>query len=234
MLEQLAPKIAQVHELTGRTLVRLAALAGSQYTVVPGSRPALETLGSVVEAASLAARDLATAVADNPLDGIVVGSPPPDGNTARHAEAVPRLAKALGDAVHQLDLCATGCLSTASGILRGLKDHPEHLPPLPPLTPAQYTVLEKIAQGGSRVSRSLRGERETVLAGDGSTLHSKPFTVLADNKLIRVHQGTSPLLSRNVTVTAAGRMALDAQKTARTPTTTTAKAPAPAAAGRRR
>ncbi|MGW2721052.1 hypothetical protein [Streptomyces sp. NPDC001492] len=240
MLKQLAPKIAQVHELIGRTLMRLAALDGSQYTLVPGSRPALEALSSVVEAASVAALDLASAVADNPLEGTVfAGSPPLDNYTvrkARHAEAAPRLAKALGDAAHQLDLCATGCLYTASGIIRDLKEHPEHLPPLPQLTSAQYAALEKVAQGGTSVSRSLRGSRETVLAGDGSTIHSKPFTALADNKLIRVQQGTSLFVSRKVTVTAAGRLALDTQKPARTPTTANANVPAPAAAaaGRRR
>lgn len=238
MLEQLTPKIAQVHELTGRVLVRLAALDNSQYTLVPGSRFTLDALGSVVEAASLAALGLASAVADNPLEGAAFADGPPVGDagvrTARHAEAAPRLAKALGDAAHQLDLCATGCRYTASFIIRDLKEHPEHLPPLPQLTRAQYTALEKVAQGGTRVSRSLRGGRESVRAGDGSTLHSKPFTVLADNKLIRVHRGTSVFLNRSVTVTAAGRLALDTQNPTRTPAPAMAKAPPPAAVGRRR
>ncbi|MGW2051629.1 hypothetical protein ACWCPF_41820 [Streptomyces sp. NPDC001858] len=177
-LEQLAPKIAQVHELTGRTLVRLAALDGSQYTVVPGSRSALDMLSSVVESASIAALDLASAVKSNPLEGAAfAGGTPlddttPDNTTvraARHAEAAPRVAEALGDAAQQLDLCATGCRYTASGIMRDLKKHPEHRPPLPQLTRAQYTVLEKIARGGASVSRSLQGGRDSVRAGDGST-----------------------------------------------------------------
>ncbi|MEU9734467.1 hypothetical protein [Streptomyces sp. NPDC048002] len=237
MLEQLTPKIAQVHELTGRVLVRLSALNGSQYTLVPGSRSTLDALGSVVEAASLAALGLSSAVADNPLEGAAfAGGPPVDDASvreARHAEAAPRLAKALGDAAHQLDLCANGCQYTASFIIRDLKEHPEHLPPLPQLTRAQYTALEKVAQGGTKVSQSLRGGRENVRAGDGSTLHSTPFTVLANNKLIRVHRGTSAFLDRSVTVTAAGRLALDTQKPTRTPATAMAKAPAPAAASRR-
>ncbi|MDF3140893.1 MULTISPECIES: hypothetical protein [unclassified Streptomyces] len=240
MLKQLAPKIAQAHELTGRALGRLAALDGSQYTAVPGSRATLEALSSVVESASVAALDLASAVADNPLEGTAfAGGPPLDDNTvrkARHAEAAPRLAEALGRVAHQLDLCATGCLYTASGIVGDLKSHPEHLPPLPPLTPAHYTALEKIAQGGTSVSRSLRSSRETVRAGDGSTIRSKPFTVLADSKLIRIQQGASLFLDRSVTITTAGRLALDTQKPARTPTTAPASLPAPAAAaaGRRR
>lgn len=238
MLKQLTPKIAQVHELTGRTLVRLAALDNSQYTLVPGSSFTLEALSSVVETASIAALDLARAVADNPLEGAAfAGGPPMDDasvRTARHAEADPRLTMALGDAVHQLDLCENGCVYTASFIIRDLKEHPEHLPPLPQLTRAQYTALEKVAQGGTRVSRSLRGGRQSVRAGDGSTLHNKPFTVLADNKLVRVHQGPSVFLDRSVTVTAAGRLALDTQNPTRTPAPAMAKAPAPAAAGRRR
>ncbi|MEU9290282.1 hypothetical protein AB0D57_38010 [Streptomyces sp. NPDC048275] len=161
MLKQLTPEIAQVHELAGRSLVRLAALDGSQYTLVPGSRFTLEALSSVVEAASIAALGLASAVADNPLEGAAFASGPPIDDAsmrkARHAEAAPRLAKALGDAAHQLDLCANGCLYTASFIIRDLKEHPEHLPPLPQLTRAQYTALEKVAQGGAPVSPGLCG-----------------------------------------------------------------------------
>ncbi|MFI2204605.1 hypothetical protein ACH47Z_28235 [Streptomyces sp. NPDC020192] len=226
----------QIHELIGRTLQRLAALDGSQYTAVPGSRSCLETLSSAVATASLAAADLANAVADNPLEGAdFAGGPPLDDaavRKARHAEAAPRLAEALADAAHDLDLCATSCLYTASGIIRDLTEHPEHRPPLPQLTPAQHTALEKIAQGGASLSRSLRGGRESVQAGDGSTIHAKPFHVLAENRLIRV-QGTS-LLVRDVTITTAGRLALATQQPGRAPTTAPAKAPTAATTGTRR
>ncbi|MFJ8532320.1 hypothetical protein [Streptomyces sp. NPDC093591] len=171
MLAQLAPKIVQIHELIGRTLQQLATLDGSQYTLVPGSRSSLETLSSAVATASVAATDLASAVADNPLEGAVFADGPPLDEDAvrkaRHAEAAPRLAEALADAAHDLDLCATCCLYTASGILRDLKEHPEHLPPLPQLTSAQYTALEMVAQGGASLIRSLRGE----LVNSGLPIH---------------------------------------------------------------
>lgn len=111
-----------------------------------------------------------------------------------------------------MDLCATGCHYTASGIVRDLKDHPEHLPPLPSLTPAQYTTLGKIAQGGTSLSRSLRGGREYIRAGDGSTIRSTLFHELAKNQLIRIQQQGISLGSQNVTLTAAGRLTLDTQK----------------------
>ncbi|KUO04625.1 hypothetical protein [Streptomyces caeruleatus] len=230
LLQHLAPKIAQVHELTGRTLVRLASLNGSQYTVVPGSRTSLKALAGVVESASSAALDRAHAVTDNPLDAAgSAGGPPLDDDAvrqARHAAAQPHLTKALADAAHQLALSATGCHYTASGIISDLKDHPEHLPPLPQLTPAQYTALEKIAQGGSVFSRSLRGGRDTIRAGDRSTIHSKPFHVLAKNRLIRKDGQGSSFGGQDVTITTAGRLALETQQPRRAPAAAPAKAPA--------
>ncbi|BCM71240.1 hypothetical protein EASAB2608_06574 [Streptomyces sp. EAS-AB2608] len=118
-LQQLIPVIAQVHELTGRTLQQLADLDGSQYTVVPGSRASLKSLSTVVEAACLAALDLAEAVADNPLDAAsFTGGPPLDdaARQARDARARARLTDLFADAAHQLDVCATGCDYTVSGI----------------------------------------------------------------------------------------------------------------------
>ncbi|MFI2204800.1 hypothetical protein ACH47Z_29230 [Streptomyces sp. NPDC020192] len=116
--------------------------------------------------------------------------------------------------------------------LHRLRHHPQpHGAPGAP-TPAQRTALESIAQGGARLSRSLRGGRESVQAGDGSTIHAKPFHVLAENKLIRV-QGTS-LLVRDVTITTAGRLALATQKPGRAPTTAPGKAATAVATGARR
>ncbi|GAA1160140.1 hypothetical protein GCM10009654_15450 [Streptomyces hebeiensis] len=154
LLQQLAPKVLSIHELVGRTLVRLSVLDGSQYTAVPGSRASLETLSEVVASASVAASQLARAIADNPLEAAAfTGGPPLDDATvrqARHTEATPLLAESLTTAAHHLDLCATCCHYTAAGITRDLKNHPEHRSPLPQLTQAQYKTLAKIAQGGAR------------------------------------------------------------------------------------
>ncbi|MGW2955507.1 hypothetical protein [Streptomyces eurythermus] len=239
MLKQLVPAIARVHELTGRTLHQLTVLDGSQYTAVPGSRTSLKTLSTVVEAACLAALDLAEAVADNPLEAAGFAGEPSLDNAARQARNAKiraGLSDILADAVHHLDACATGCHYTVSGIIRDLTRHPQHMPPLPQLTSGQYTALEKIAQGGARFWRSLRGGRETVRAGDGSAIPIKPFHLLAKNRLVRVQERDSALGGQDVTVTAAGLLVLDTQRPSRTPPSAPAR-PAPSAtstAGRRR
>jgi hypothetical protein len=203
----------------------------------PGSLLSLKSLSTVVEAACLAALDLAEAVAVSPLDATgFSGEPLPDdaARQAQDAKARARVADIIADAAHQLDVCVTGCDYTASGITRDLMRHPEHMPPLPRLTRAQYSALEKIAQGGASLWRSPRGGRETVRAGDGSAIHSKSFHVLAKNRLLQFHR---PLYGgEDVTVTAAGRLVLDTQRPARTPAAAPARPVSSAAstAGRRR
>ncbi|WP_328939225.1 hypothetical protein OG288_37045 [Streptomyces tauricus] len=216
LLVQLSPKIDQAHQLITRTLQGLSDLSTSQYIAIPGSRAALDTLCGVVESASLAAAELASAVAENPLDaaGFAGGSPQDTDavRKARHTSAVPVLAEALTRAAQCLDLSGTGCRSTASGIIRDLAKSPDYLASLPRLTPAQYTALEKIAQGGASFFGSLRSDRNTIRAGDGSTLHAKPFDVLTKNQLVRFRGRGSSLGGQDITVTAAGRLALTAQK----------------------
>ncbi len=216
LLAQLSPKIDQAHQLITRTLQQLSDLSASQYTAIPGSRAALDALCGVVESASLAAADLAAAVVENPLDaaGFAAGSSQDADSVrkARHASAAPGLAETLTRAAQCLDLSATGCRYTASGIIRDLAQSPEYLASLPRLTPPQYTALEKIAQGGARFWGSLRGGRDSIRAGDGSTLRAKPFEVLMKNQLVRLRGPGSSLGGQDITVTAAGRLALTAQK----------------------
>jgi hypothetical protein len=179
-------------------------------------------------------------VATNPLDGTPFGGGSPDDESvraARHAEAVPLLADALTEATHHLDLCETAYRHLATIILRDLREHPEHLPSLPQLTSAQYRSLEKIAEGGTTFSRSLRGDWDSIRAGDGSAIPAKPFAVLENNRLVRFQQkSSSPFGPQDVGVTSAGRLVLDTQKPVRTPVPPSAKtAPAATAtAGRRR
>jgi hypothetical protein len=143
--QQLTSKIVATNELVRRAMDRLDALDGSQYTAVPGSRPALEALASVVSAASVAASDLACALFANPLEGSPFPGPPSDEaavRQVRHAEAVPIMAEHLADAAHQLDLAHTGCYYLASGITRDLKQHAEQAKttPAPKITDRQHTV----------------------------------------------------------------------------------------------
>ncbi|MFP8903943.1 hypothetical protein [Streptomyces atacamensis] len=215
MLQQLGPKILAIHELVGRALVRLSVLDGSQYTAVPGSRSSLETLSEVIACASLAASQLARAVADNPLEAAVFAGDPPVGDAAvrqaRHAEAQPLLVESLTTAAHHLDVCATCCRYTASGIARDLKDHPEHRPPLPQLTDAQYTALDAIAQGGARRYERRDGSR-SARAGDGSSIHAAPFAVLEKHRLVRIDTQRSAIAGQDITVTAAGKLVLATQR----------------------
>ncbi|MER6500140.1 hypothetical protein ABT218_12295 [Streptomyces sp. NPDC001455] len=230
MLQQLGPKILAIHDLVGRTLVRLSTLDGSQYTAVPGSRATLETLGEVVTSASVAASQLARAVADNPLEA----APFADGTTfndeairqARHAAAIPLLAESLATAAHHLDLCSTCCHYTASGLARDLKEHPDLLPNLPQLTDAQYKALDVIAQGGThRYSRRSGGIN--VRAGNGSSIHATPFAFLEKHRLVRISAASSLLAGQEVTMTALGRLALDIQRPEPRPMPLRGKVPTP-------
>ncbi|MFJ1551494.1 hypothetical protein [Streptomyces sp. NPDC088246] len=235
MLQQLGPQILSVHELVGRTLVRLSVLDGSQYTAVPGSRASLETLSEVVASASVAASQLARAVADNPLEAAAFAGTPDDAATrrARLADSAPVLVKSLTTAVHHLGLCAACCHHTASGIARDLKDHPEHRPQLPELSDAQYAALDEIAQGGASHYTG-RSDKTSILDGDGNTIHAKPFSVLLKHRLIRINTRTSAIVPRDVEITARGKLVLDIQKPGRAQPASPGSVPAPVKSSNRR
>ncbi|WP_328939226.1 hypothetical protein OG288_37050 [Streptomyces tauricus] len=111
-LRHIGPLFLQAQDLTATVLVRLNARDNSPYTTIAGSRTSLELLANIVSLSSLAATDLAHAVAVNPYEGAPFVGYPADGEagrTARHAEAIPKMNEHLDDAVHQLDLCAIGC-----------------------------------------------------------------------------------------------------------------------------
>ncbi|MEU2476960.1 hypothetical protein ABZ571_04365 [Streptomyces sp. NPDC013130] len=210
-----------------RSLVRLSVLDGSQYTAVPGSRVSLETLSGITASASIAASQLARAIGDNPLDGAVFADGPPADEESlrqtRHTEAAPVLAKSLATAAQHLELSATCCQYTASAIIRDLTEHPEHRPDLPELSPAQYTVLERIARGGTRRYAPLKNPVR-ITDSDGRTIHPKPFGMLEKERLIHVAR-TSRYVSQDVVVTAAGQLALDFQKPQRSQAPSPAKPP---------
>ncbi|MFC9431431.1 hypothetical protein [Streptomyces sp. NPDC056987] len=210
----LGPHILAVNELVGRALVRLTALDGSQYTAVPGSRYTLKSLSSIVSTASLAASGLATTLYANPPDAAGYDDDPSTQEAAAR-QAVPALAGFLSDAARQLDRCAATCQSAAADIVRNLKNHPEQQPALPDLTPAQYGVLRKVAEGGARRYVRARGKGIVVRAADGTPLRPAAFGTLAKHRLVSVDALVSPLVGQEITVTAAGELALDMQPTAR-------------------
>ncbi|QOV47758.1 hypothetical protein IPT68_24805 [Streptomyces chromofuscus] len=230
-------------------MFRLATLDGSQYTAVPGSRPALELLASVVSAASLAASDLACALEANPLEGAPFPGPPgapfPSSpaddaavRTARHAEAVPAMAEHLADAAHHLDLAHTGCYYLAGGITRDLKQHTEQAQATsaPRITGSQYAALSALSQGGGRLYMSGRKGNLRASTTGGITLNITTFNALNVRGLVRVDATRSLVQGQRINVTAEGERALAQHKPTTAPARAAAVAP-PAtqqAAGRRR
>lgn len=214
LLKEVGQQILSIHQLVGRALIRLSVLDGSQYTAVSGSLSSLAAFSKVIASASTAASQLASAVSKNPLEGAVfVGGPPPDVEStqqSRHAEAAPVLKAALASAARHLSRSATCCFNAASGITRDLTEYPEHRPILPQLTPAQYAALELIAQGGAVRFVGRKGAAR-VQGGDGKAIHPAPFAVLEEHHLVRVAR-TPGYVGQDVTVAAAGRLALAFQK----------------------
>ncbi|MER5215354.1 hypothetical protein ABT063_33610 [Streptomyces sp. NPDC002838] len=240
--QQLTAKIVDTNELVQQAMFRLAALDGSQYTAIPGSRPALELLASVVLAASVAASDLACALEANPLEGAPFPGPPGDDaavRTARHAEAVPAMAEHLANAAHQLDLAYTGCYYLAGGITRDLKQHAEQQQaiPVPEITASQYAVLSRLSTGGgTRYIISRHGVLKAI-DKDRATVNVATLNALIKRGLVEVDTTTSLHQGQRLDVTAEGQRALALHKPATTPARTAAVTPPAtkqAAAGRTR
>ncbi|MDX2877903.1 hypothetical protein [Streptomyces ipomoeae] len=241
--QQLTSKIVATHELVQQAMERLGALDGSQYTAVPGSRPSLEALASVVLAASLAASDLACALEANPLEGAGFPGPLADEaavRQARHAEAVPAMAEHLANAAHQLDLAHTGCYYLASGITRDLKQHAEQdqsqAAPPPKITDSQYAVLTRLsAGGGTRYVISRYGVLKAI-DKDRARVNVATLNALIKRELVGVDTTTSLHQGQRIRVTAEGHRALAHHKPATALSRTAAVTPPAAkqAAGRTR
>ncbi|WP_053852967.1 hypothetical protein, partial [Streptomyces sp. NRRL B-24085] len=215
--QQLTSKILATNELVQQAMERLAALDGSQYAAVPGSRPSLDALASVVFAASIAASDLAGALQANPLEGAAFPGPPADEaavRTARHAEAVPAMAERLADAAHGLDLACTGCYYLASGISRDLKQYSEQQQetPVPEITASQYAVLARLsAGGGTRYVISRHGVLKAI-DKDRATVNVASLNALIKRELVDVDTTTPLHQGQRLHVTAEGRRALAQHK----------------------
>lgn len=228
--QQLTSKIVATNELVQRAMERLAALDGSQYTAVPGSRPSLEALASVVLAASLAASDLACALEANPMEGAAFPGPPTDETAvrkARHAEAVPAMTEHLADAAHQLDLAHTGCYYLASGITRDLKQYAEQnqATPAPKITDSQYAVLARLFAGGGTLFETSRYGVTKALDKDRGTVNVATLNALIKRGLIAVDTSTSLQQGQRLDVTAEGHRALAQHKPTTAPNRATTVTP---------
>lgn len=233
-LRQITPLLLKTQDLTATALLRLAALDNSAYTSIAGSRAGLETLSSVVAAASLAGTDLASALYANPYEGAPFAGYPADDalvRTARDAEAIARMTGHLEDAAHQLDLGAIACRYAASSITRGLAAaHPPQAAQhqtMPKLNSAQYTALTSLAQGAGRLYESeQRGLGVTrVATTDGTRISIATFRALATRGLVSADTSTVLLVGQKITVTEQGQQALAQGRPASVTTTTPAPAP---------
>ncbi|MGC4909571.1 hypothetical protein ACLQ2J_28130 [Streptomyces cyaneofuscatus] len=217
-LRRIGPLLLQAQDLTATAMVRLTALDNSAYTPVAGSRASLDLLSSVVSSSSLAGTDLAHALLANPYEGAQFAGYPADDEAvraARHAEAIPKMSGHLNDAVHQLDLCATGCHYLAHGIAEDLAPAQDHKPSAvqqtagAALSPAQYDALTALAVGGRLYESSTRGLGVTrVATQDGTRVSIATYRALAKRSLVIADTGTSLFHGQKITVTEAGQRAL--------------------------
>ncbi|MET9761748.1 hypothetical protein ABZ016_22250 [Streptomyces sp. NPDC006372] len=194
--QQLSSKIVATNELVHRAMECLAALDGSQYTAVPGSRPALEALASVVYSATVTSSDLAAVLLENPLEGAPFPGPPADEaavRKARHEKARPAMAEHLADAAHQLDLAHTGCYYLASGITRDLKQHAEQnqATAAPKITDSQYAVLTRLSAGGGTFYVISRHGALKAVDKDRATVNVATLNALIKRGLVAVDTTTS-------------------------------------------
>lgn len=116
---QITPLLLISHNLTATALVRLRALDNSPGTTIIGSRSGRELMVSVAFFSARAGADLAHALLANPADDPphpVSRADEPSLRTAVLAEAIAKMTGHLADAVHHLDLSATGCHSVAAAV----------------------------------------------------------------------------------------------------------------------
>ncbi|MGW4249942.1 hypothetical protein [Streptomyces californicus] len=217
-LRRIGPLLLQTQDLTAAAMVRLTALDNSAYTHIAGSRASLDLLSSVVSSSSLAGTALAHALHANPYEGAQFAGYPADDEAVcarRHAEAIPTMSEHLNKAVHQLDLCATGCRYLAHGIAEDLASARDHKTTTvrqragAALSPAQYDALNALSAGGLLCESSARGLGVTrVATQDGTRVSIATYRALAKRGLVRAASDTSLFQGQKITVTEAGQRAL--------------------------
>ncbi|MFK0121159.1 hypothetical protein [Streptomyces sp. NPDC090994] len=216
--QKITTVIVATNALVERALERLDALAGSQYTAVPGSRPSLEAMASVVHAGATAARDLAAALSENPAQGAPYPRSSPD-QAVQHAAASNTVAEHLAEAAHHLEHAFTSCYYLARGIPRDLQQHPGQQPAVTPvkLSASQYDALVRLSQGGGQVFSSIRSVNSRAMDGNGRTVNQATLAVLTKHSLVTVDTSTSLFVGQRLVVTEAGRQAIAAYKPSASP-----------------
>lgn len=118
-LRQITPLLLISHDLTATALVGLRALDNSPGTTIIASPSGRELMVSVAFFAARAGTDLAHALLANPAEDApnpVSPADEPSVRTAVLAEAIAKMTDHLADAVHHLDLSATGCHRVAAAV----------------------------------------------------------------------------------------------------------------------
>uniref|UniRef100_A0AAU2ABZ8 Uncharacterized protein n=1 Tax=Streptomyces sp. NBC_00093 TaxID=2975649 RepID=A0AAU2ABZ8_9ACTN len=238
-LRRIGPLLLTAQDLTATALRHLTALDDSAYTSLTDSRAGLELMASVVYTSSLGGTELANALSANPYEGVPFSGHSADDSssrTARHAEAVPRMAGHLGDAAHQLDLSASGCRYVAHGITENLSSVQDSKAASaqqttgPTLTLTQYDALKALASGGRLYESSQRGMGVTrVASDDGTRVSIATYRALAKHGLVTADTRTSLYHGQKITVTENGHRALTQPRPWAEPRTTAATAPRTAA-----
>ncbi|MFE5647557.1 hypothetical protein ACFQ8Q_00340 [Streptomyces cyaneofuscatus] len=226
-LNALTPLYFRAQGLATRLAAQVAGLDAGPYTQVPGSRESLDALRAAIGTASLAAADLAHALAANPLDGTRFGGRSEHDARFRdqeHAEAAPVLAEHLQEAARQLDLCSTICHYVAHGITEDTRQAPEAvvLPAPVRLNSEEHEALSALAKGGARLE--VRDRCAHIVIVDGTQVSTAVFRSLNESGLLH-HDESVPLRrGRDLTVTEEGRRALAHQPR---PAPPSAPSPAP-------
>jgi hypothetical protein len=210
---QLTSKILAVNGLVEQLMGRLDTLDSSQYTAVPGSRPSLELLASVVRTATIASSELATVLLENPLEAAAFPGPPADEaavRAARHEETAPKMAEHLASAAHKLELAYTGCYYLATGITRDVDQHAERSRTVTAakVTDHQAEVLVRLSCRSGSLSESGRTGVARAVDHCGAAIHLGTLNSLVKRGLVCVDTATSRFTGQRLTVTAAGRQAL--------------------------
>ncbi|MBT2409337.1 hypothetical protein J7I94_01965 [Streptomyces sp. ISL-12] len=216
--QKITTAIVTTNQLVGRALERLEALAGSQYTAVPGSRPSLEAMVSVVHAATTAAGGLAAALSENPAGGVPYSGSSTNQDT-KYKTASSALPEHLTEAAHQLNLAFTGCYYLARSIPRDLQHHSgqQHAVTAVKLSAGQYETLVRLSEGGGRVYTGTRHNYSRATDGNGRTVNQATLRVLTKHALVEVDTSTSLFTGQRLVVTEAGRQAIAAYEPSASP-----------------
>ncbi|MEV3898402.1 hypothetical protein [Streptomyces anulatus] len=210
-LHTLSTLFYRAQGLAARLTAQVSYLDGSPYVQVPGSRESLDALRAAIGTASVAAADLAHALAANPLYGTSFSGPGTNDaqfHEQQRMEAAPVLAEHLQESALQLDLCSTVCHYVAHGIARDTAPEAAAvaLPSPVKLNSEQYEALAALAKGGARLG--VRARSVHIATVDDTPVTTATFKCLDELGLIR-HDISVPLAQgRDVMVTEDGHRAL--------------------------